>query len=103
MMKTVTITEILDDLRSAEEIVRQFERQYWLSSADFHNLYQQGLLDNGENLEDFTLWSSFYQIKQLREKQLQQLSQQRLAQLPRRNNLHILNIPEPVLTLPIGS
>lgn len=102
MMKSITITEIMDDLRAAEEMVRQFERQYWLSSADFYTLYEQGLLDDGENLEDFTLWSSFYKIKQLREQQLQQISQQRLSQLPRKNNLHILNMPEPVLTFPSG-
>lgn len=34
-MITVTITEILDDLRAADEITRRYGRRYWLSSADF--------------------------------------------------------------------
>ena len=59
----ITITEILDDLRAADEITRRFERRYWLSSADFYELYQQGLLDDGEHNEDFAEWSAFYQIK----------------------------------------
>ena len=62
-MSTVTITEILDDLRAADKITRRFERRYWLSSADFYELYRQGLLDDGEHTEDFTLWASFYEIK----------------------------------------
>ena len=80
-MNQVTITEILDDLRAADEMTRRYERRYWLSSADFHDLYQQGLLDDGENLEDFTLGASFYQIKIRREADLQNLSQRRLEQL----------------------
>lgn len=69
-MNTTTITEILDDLRAADEVTRRFERRFWLSSKHFYALYQEGLLDDGEHLEDFTLWSSFYQIKQRRENEL---------------------------------
>lgn len=67
----ITITEIIDALRAAEEMIRQFERRYWLSSADFYELYQQGLVDDGENSEDFALWSGFYMIKTDREAALQ--------------------------------
>lgn len=77
-MNRITITEILDDLRSADEITRRFERRYWLSSADFYDLYSQGLLDDGEQTEDFALWAAFYEIKLDREKDLQKLSQERL-------------------------
>jgi hypothetical protein len=69
-MTTVTITEILDDLRAADEITRRFERRYWLSSADFYELYSQGLLDDGEHTEDFALWAGFYEIKLDRKKVL---------------------------------
>lgn len=69
-MATVTITEIIDDLRAADEITRRFERRYWLSSADFYELYTQGLLDNGEHTEDFALWAGFYEIKLDREQAL---------------------------------
>ena len=69
-MSSVTITEILDDLRAADEITRRFERRYWLSSADFYELYSQGVLDDGEHTEDFALWAGFYEIKQDREQAL---------------------------------
>jgi hypothetical protein len=77
----ITITEIIDDLRAADEMTRRFERKYWLSSADFYELYRSGLLDEGENLEDYTLWAGFYSIKQDREAALATLSRQRVAQL----------------------
>ena len=80
-MSTITMTEILDDLRAADEITRRFERRYWLSSADFYSLYSQGLLDDGEHADNFALWAAFYEIKQDREKDLQALSQERLRQL----------------------
>jgi hypothetical protein len=77
-MTTVTMTEILDDLRAADEITRRFERQYWLSSADFYKLFSQGLLDDGEHTDDFALWAAYYEIKLDREKDLQQLSQEQM-------------------------
>jgi len=80
-MATITITEILDDLRSADEITRRYERRYWLSSADFYKLYSQGLLDDGEHTEDFSLWAGFYEIKLDREKDLRRLSQERMRRL----------------------
>lgn len=77
----VTITEIIDDLRAAEEMVHRFERLYWLSSADFYDLYAQGLLDDGENSEDFAVWAGFHLIKVDREAALQALSHERTAKL----------------------
>lgn len=82
-MITATITEIIDDLRAADEITRRFERVYWLSSSDFYDLYRQGLLDDGEHLEDFTMWAGFYEIALERERALQQLSQRRAQHLRR--------------------
>lgn len=81
MATSVTITEIIDDLRAADEITRRFERHYWLSSSDFYELYSQGLLDDGEHTEDFALWAGFYEIKLDRERALQQLSRDRLHHL----------------------
>ena len=98
-MSTITITEILDDLRAADEITRRFERRYWLSSADFYGLYSQGLLDDGEHVEDFTLWAAFYEIKQDREKDLQRLSEERLRQLRKQSDQALIQIDprEPAL------
>jgi len=98
-MATVTITEILDDLRAADEITRRFERRYWLSSADFYELYSQGLLDDGEHTNDFALWAGFYEIKLDREKDLQRLSEERVRHLreqARSGTIRIV-LPEPVI------
>lgn len=65
-MDAITITQILDDLRAADEITRRFERRYWLSSADFYALYQQGRLDDGEHTAAFAQWAAFYEIQQER-------------------------------------
>lgn len=80
-MATVTLSEILDDLRAADQVLRKFEQRYWLSSEVFYELYQQGRLDDGENSEDFSEWAGFYQIKQHREELLGQFSRQRIARL----------------------
>ena len=82
-MKTVTITEVLDDLRAADEITRRFERRYWLSSADFYQLFSGGLLDDGEHADDFAIWAAYHEIKLDRENDLQCLSQERVRQSAR--------------------
>jgi hypothetical protein len=80
-MAEITITQILDDLRAADEMTRRFERRYWLSSTDFFDLYMQGRLDDGEHAEDFALWAGFHEIKRDREAALKELSSQRVRQL----------------------
>ena len=80
-MRTVSLGDILDDLRAADQALRRFEQRYWLSSDVFFELYQQGRLDDGENLEDFSEWAGFYQIKQHREDLLRRFSQRRVAEL----------------------
>ncbi|HRQ37674.1 MAG TPA: hypothetical protein PLD25_07145 [Chloroflexota bacterium] len=101
-MMEVTITEILDDLRAADEVTRRFERRYWLSSADFYDLYQQGRLDDGEHAEDFAMWAGFHQIKQDRESALQELSHKRLKQLHTQSGDSAIAIDprEPALSAP---
>ncbi|HEY4721503.1 MAG TPA: hypothetical protein VII92_06625 [Anaerolineae bacterium] len=100
-MAESTITQILDDLRAADEITRRLERRYWLSSADFYELYQQGLLDDGEHTEDFAEWSAYYQIKLDREVALQQLSHERMRSLKRGpDQIIALDPREPTLRLP---
>ena len=53
----------LDDLEGANKMMHHFEQRYRISSPDFYELYQQGLLGDGEHMEDFALWAGFYQIK----------------------------------------
>jgi hypothetical protein len=98
-MTTVTITEIVDDLRAADEITRRFERRYWLSSADFYKLYSRGAVDDGEHTEDFALWAAYYEIKLDREQDLKQLSEERLEALQAQFRSGEVEIrpPEPAL------
>lgn len=80
-MASITLSSLLDDLRAADEILRTFEQRYWLGSDVFYNLYSQGLLDDGENPEDFAEWAGFYKVKQHREGLLRQFSQERVDRL----------------------
>jgi len=66
MPHKLTISEIIDDLRVADEALRRFERLYGLSSDQFFELYSQGLLDDGEHLLDFSQWAGFYKLRQRR-------------------------------------
>ena len=80
-MATITLSDILDDLRAADRVLRKFEQRYWISSADFYKLYSQGLLDNGQHREDFSEWAGYCKLKLKREAALEQLSRQRLERL----------------------
>ncbi len=80
-MMTLSLSDILDDLRVAEEGLHKFERKYWISSDDFMALYSQGELDNGENAADFSEWAGHFKLRQKRQAALAQISKQRLDQL----------------------
>lgn len=100
-MATLTLSDILDDLRAAEEGLHKFERRYWISSAHFYELYSQGLLDNGENVEDFAEWAGHYKLRQKRQAALEQLSRERLETLRRQSDKQTIHLvpAEPVLKL----
>jgi hypothetical protein len=100
-MVEATITQILDDLRAADEITRRLERRYWLSSAAFYDLYRQGVLDDGEHTDDFAEWAAYYQIKLDRETLLQKLSRERVRTLRQSaDRIVALDPREPMLRLP---
>ena len=104
-MKKITITEILDDLRAADEITRRYERLFWLSSEDFFDLYKQGVLDDGEHTDEFAEWSAYYQIKTDRESTLRELSKDRVTRLKAKGGAGFIEIDprEPGLPLPTGA
>jgi hypothetical protein len=90
-MATLSLSEILDDLRAAEEGLHKFERKYWISSDDFFALYSKGELDNGDNTADFAEWAGHFKLKQKRQAALAQISKQRLDQLRQEiQPLHLL-------------
>jgi hypothetical protein len=80
-MAVITISEILDDIRVADETLLKFERRYWITSEQFFELYNKGLLDNGEHVEDFSEWAGFYKLKQRREVSFHNLGEKRLKEL----------------------
>jgi hypothetical protein len=100
-MMTLTLSDILDDLRAAEEGLHKFERRYWISSQDFYDLYSRGLLDDGEHSEDFAEWAGHYKLRQKRQTALEQLSKQRLESLTRESESQIVQLTpaEPALIL----
>ena len=100
-MATITLSDILDDLRAAEEGLHKFERRYWISSDDFYHLYSRGQLDDGENAEDFAEWAGHYKLRQKRQAALEQLSKQRIEQLRQQAENHPIRLTpaEPALEL----
>lgn len=79
MSHQLTVSEIIDDLRVADEALRRFERLYWLSSEQFFELYNQGVLDDGEHLSDFSQWAGYCKLRQRRLEAFNRLSQEQIA------------------------
>lgn len=100
-MKAISLSEVLDDLKAAEDGLHRFERRYWISSAHFYELYSHGRLDDGSNVEDFAEWSGHYRLKLKREAALEQISKQRVDLLRGKANGDpiVLTPQEPVLEL----
>ena len=81
MTRKLTVGEIIDDLRVADEILRRFERRYWLSSEQFYELYSQGMLDDGEHLNDFSQWAGYYKLRQRRLEVFNRFSREQVMRL----------------------
>jgi len=101
-MGSITLSDILEDLRSADQALRKFEQRYWLSSDVFYELYSQGLLDNGSHAEDFAEWAGHYKLKLKRESALNRLSRYRLEELRSQTGDQNIDLTpqEPVVDLP---
>jgi hypothetical protein len=101
-MTTLTLSEILDDLRAAEEGLHRFEGRYWISSDDFFTLYSRGQLDDGGNAEDLAEWAGHYKLRQKGQAALEQLSKRRLEALRQETGQGTFRLTpaEPALRLP---
>lgn len=99
MAKTLTISEILDDLRVADEMLRRFERLYWLSSEQFYELYSQGLLDDGEHLHDFSQWAGYWKLRTRRLEAFNRLSREQVSHWRAKGQPIRLDRREPVIEL----
>ncbi len=65
----MTLYELIEDLHALRARTQAFERKYGVTSQDFYELYQQGLLDDEgfEQSTEFVRWASAYEIKLERE------------------------------------
>lgn len=79
----MTLNEILQDLHALETRLREYEARYGVASADFYELYQQGLLDDDglEQSTEFTRWASAYEMRLEREEAFRQMSQRFISSL----------------------
>lgn len=77
------LQDIIQDLHALEERVRAFERKYGITSRDFYEMYENGLLDDEgfEKSREFTRWASAYEMKLEREAAFERLSKERIARL----------------------
>jgi hypothetical protein len=100
-MATITLSDILEDLLATDQALRKFEQRYWLSSEVFHELYSQGVLDDGSHAEDFAEWAGHYQLKLKREATLKKFSRQRVDQIRCRARGETIELApqEPVLEM----
>jgi len=100
-MMVLTLSDILDDLRAAEEGLHKFERKYWISSEHFYLLYSSGRLDDGENALDFSEWAGHYRLRKKRLESLNQLSSRRVESLQRETDDSSIRLEpaEPALDL----
>ena len=65
----MTLYELIEDLHALRARTQAYERKYGVTSQDFYELYQQGLLDDEgfEQSTEFVRWASAYEIKLERE------------------------------------
>ncbi len=93
-MPELTFEEVLRDLKSIDQSLRQFEEKFGLSSAVFYELYTRGQLDTGDHLEDFAEWAGLYELKLNREELLHQYSAKRVDSLKKkRDHNALIDIP----------
>ena len=76
--RELTVREIIEDLQTVDQELRNYEQEYGLASAVFYELYRRGKLDNGgyELTEDLGMWAGVYEIKLDRERRFLELSRE---------------------------
>ena len=79
----MTLYELIEDLHALRARTQAYERKYGVTSRDFYELYQQGLLDDEgfEQSTEFVRWASAYEIKLEREAEFEAQSRKFVADL----------------------
>jgi hypothetical protein len=65
----MALYELIEDLHALRARTQAYERKYGVTSQDFYDLYQQGLLDDEgfEQSTEFVRWASAYEMQMERE------------------------------------
>lgn len=79
----MTVYELIEDLHALRARTQAYERKYGVTSRDFYELYQQGLLDDDgfEQSIEFARWASAYEMQQEREAEFEAQSRTFVATL----------------------
>ncbi|MCB0080933.1 MAG: hypothetical protein KDE47_08390 [Caldilineaceae bacterium] len=96
----MTLSEIIQDLYALDARLRAYELKYGVTSTDFYDLYQQGLLDDEgyEQSTEFARWASAYILKQKRLSSFEESSQRFINQLTPKASMQPLQLfPNPAL------
>jgi hypothetical protein len=96
----MTPSEIIQDLYALDARLRAFELKCGITSGDFYQLYQQGLLDDegSEQSTEFTRWANAYELKQKRLAAFEAASRDFVQQLqPRLPSQPLRLTPNPAL------
>jgi hypothetical protein len=98
----LTLAEIIQDLHALESRLRAYERKYGITSADFHDLYQQGLLDDEgfEQSTEFARWASAYELKLKREAAFGSASRRFVDNMKKAAEPSLRLAPNPALVQP---
>jgi len=98
----LTLADIIQDLHALEIRLRAYERKYGITSADFYDLYQQGVLDDEgyEQSTEFARWASAYELKQKREAAFDSASHQFVETVKNAAKPSFRLVPNPALVQP---
>jgi hypothetical protein len=79
----MTLYELIEDLHALRARTQAYERKYGVTSQDFYELYQQGLLDDEgfEQSTEFVRWASAYEMQVEREAEFESQSRTFVADL----------------------
>jgi len=81
----MTLYELIQDMHALQARTQAYERKYGVTSQDFYELYQQGLLDDEgfEQTTEFVRWAGAYEMLREREAEFQARSHAFVADLQR--------------------
>jgi hypothetical protein len=79
----MTLYELIEDLHALRSRTEAYERKYGVTSQDFYDLYQRGLLDDEgfEQTTEFVRWASAYEMQKKRESEFEERSRAFVADL----------------------